>query len=40
MNAQQDRNTKGKKAANLASNVFGNDDPEEAAKRAQWNNVD
>jgi hypothetical protein len=37
IDAVLDRNTKGKKAANLASNVLSNDDPEIAAQRAQWN---
>lgn len=37
MDAQLDRNTRGKKAQNLASNVLGNEDSEVAASRAQWN---
>lgn len=37
MNAQIDRDTKNKKASQLASNVLGNEDPEIAAERAKWN---
>lgn len=37
MDAQPDRNTKNKKVAQLVSNVFGLDDEETIAKKAQWN---
>jgi hypothetical protein len=37
IDAELDRNTKNKVTAMLASNVFGNDDPETVAKKAKWN---
>lgn len=36
--ANLDRNTKGKVANQLASNVLANEDEEVYAQRAQWNN--
>lgn len=38
MDAELDRNTRGKKAGMLASNILSNDDPNIVAERAQWNN--
>jgi len=40
MDAMPDRNTKGMKAHQLASNVLGNEDPDIAEQRAQWNECD
>jgi hypothetical protein len=40
MDAELDRNTKGKKANQLASNIMSNDDDEIREQRGKWNQAE